>query len=359
MFLVILAHVSGLCDSDKLGLSFNAYLGLVTQGASVAFMFCSGMIATYLMQFSDDWPRIRLKMIKRGLFLIFVVHPVLSIVTYGYFENQQGLWHNLTHVYQITDTIGLCLIIAPTVIRATSHSARLFIIISLLIFAILTRIWWIPDSVIPSLAKVAFVGTDPGGNSMISVGWPLVPWLAIYLSGSFAGDMYTRIRSGLLPYVEASKRAWNRALLLAAVGVALSVFYVILKRSNPFGWDERLFLIIYPTRTTALLPCYLALVYAFMAYLANHVDGKSRYNVVYWGLSLLGRTSLFTFVTQFIIIWTIPALLGFKGTLGYLGFATMFSIGLLVSVTIAYPYGRFRGRVDANEYQLLVRDPSG
>ncbi len=359
MFLVILAHTSGLCDPDKMGLSFNAYLGLITQGASVAFMFCSGMIATYLMQFSSNWPQMRLKMVKRGLFLIFIVHPLLTLVTYGYLENQRGLLHYFTHVYQITDTIGLCLIIAPALIRATNHSARFFIIVSLLIFAVIMRIWWIPESVAASLTKVALVGAGPERDSIISVGWPIIPWLAIYLSGSFAGDMYTKIRTGDLEYAEASRSAWTRGIRLAVSGIALTATYLILKRTNPFGWDESIFLILYPTRTTSLLPCYLALIYAFIAYLANHIDGKHNFNTGYWGLSLLGRTSLFTFVTQFIIIWTIPALLGFKGTLGYLGFATMFLIGLVVSVVVAYPYGRFRGRVESDEYQLLIRSNKG
>ncbi len=355
MLMVVASHAFLLCDMSKLDQWFKANLYLVTQIASLAFMFVSGMIMTYLMHMANDSREVRLKFLKRGLFLIILVHPVLRLVTFVYTDNNQGFLDNMIYDHPITDTIGLCLIVAPILIRATGRSLRLGLVIFLLLVTLGVNIWWHPKSGIAEVLRIALFGLDPGSDSAFTVGWPFIPWLAIFLCGSFVGEIYTSVKKGVLRATEAARRLRRWAAILIPTGLALSSCYLLLKRFDPLAWGSDVLVALYPRRTTFLLPCYLGFMFVVVAYLVLHIDTKGKYNRVYWALSIFGRTSLFTFVTQFLVVWTIPTLFGLKGTLGYAGFAVTVIAGLLACLVMSYSYGRLRQRISKHDYQDLVR----
>lgn len=355
MLLVVMSHAYLMCDTTRLDEWFNANLFLVTQVASLAFMFVSGMIMTYLMHMANDSAQVRMKFLKRGLFLIFIIHPVLRLVTFVYADDHEGFVYNMIYDHPITDTIGLCLIVAPILIGSIKTSLRLGLVITMLLLTLAVKLWWHPDAGMAEVIRVGFFGLDPGSDSALSIGWPFVPWLAIFLCGSFVGESYAAVKQGRLLAREAAKRLRRAALILVPTGLVLSSVYMILKRYNPFAWSSQTFVALYPSRTTFLLPCYLGLLLVMVAYLVLHVDAAGKANRVYWALSLFGRMSLFTFVTQFIFVWTIPTLLGLKGGLGYFGFVITIVVGLSVCLVLAYYYGRLRHRVVAGDYQRWAR----
>lgn len=354
MLLVITAHAFALCDPARIAAWAFSNLLLITGAASVAFMFTSGMITTFLMHFGDDSPHARWRFIKRGIFLILVVHPLILFVTLDYFRDPRGYFYEFTHDFQITDTIGLCLLIAPFVIRRTGRGVRLALIIALLVFTQATLIWWHPQSAAAKIITEFFFGSMPDTDSIISVGWPLIPWLAIFLSGSLVGEFYVEARRGTLAPREFSRRLWKAGFLQFVLFLALCTAYWWLKHSDPFSWTPATFLAIYPTRTTALLPGYLAGILAIVAMLVRYVDADRHYNRPLWALSIFGRNSLFVFVTQFVVIWTLPAALGFKGSLGYGGLVATIAIGTIVCLILAYMYGRWRGRISSDDYLRIT-----
>ncbi len=355
MLLVVMAHALLLSDHSKLGEWFSSYIYLVTQSASLAFMFVSGMIMTYLMRMAGDSSKARLKFFKRGLFLIVIIHPILRLATFVYSNTHHDFLYNMIHDHPITDTIGICLIMAPFLVIATNHRLRLGLIIFMLSLTLAIRLWWHPDSGVAEIIKVGFFGADPGSDTTLAVGWPVIPWLAVFLCGSFIGEMYTAIKKQQISHLEAVKRLRRSAVILMSIGLVLSICSLALKRLNPFDWEFDVFLALYPGRTTFLLPCYLSLMLAVVAYLVLHVDAGRGYNRLFWALSIFGRTSLFTFVSQFIVVWTIPTLLGLKGTLGYQGLVITICSALIVCWFMSYAYGRLRNRVTANDYQELSR----
>lgn len=355
MILVIIAHSFLLCDPAKLDSRFYSYFALGTGIASVTFMFTSGMTITYLMLARDDQPKVQRRFVKRGLFLLFVIHPVIRLVSYPFFSDTGDILHNMIRDYPITDTIGLCLITAPALVRTTGQAARIKLIIALLLLTLAVRLWWHPGPGFGEIVKIALFGPVTNAASGLIVAFPLAPWLAIYLCGSMSGEIFYTIKQRLISPQDAAMQLMRSGWRLLPIGIALAVLYIALKKLNPFGWSSETLLILYPSRTTFLLPWYLGLIHLACAYLIRNVDGRGRYHRVYWGMSIFGRNSLFTFVLQFALVWSIPALLGLKGAAGYPEFVTIIIAATIISWVLAYGYGRIRNRVVANDYAQLRR----
>jgi len=103
-----------------------------------------------------------------------------------------------------------------------------------------------------------------------------------------------------------------------------------------------------------LLPVYLAALALLFAVFLKEIDISGRYNRFFWLLSVFGRTSLFTFVLQFAVVESVPALLGMKETLGLVGFIVLFVAGSMLIWLLAYLYGRWRGWISDNDYAICV-----
>jgi hypothetical protein len=89
--------------------------------------------------------------------------------------------------------------------------------------------------------------------------------------------------------------------------------------------------------------------------LIHQIDIAGNYNRIFWFLSIMGRTSLFTFVIQFAVVQSFPAMLGFKGSLGLKGYLLLFIMGLTVTWLLSYSYGRLRGWFQNNDYAECVK----
>jgi uncharacterized membrane protein len=139
-------------------------------------------------------------------------------------------------------------------------------------------------------------------------------------------------------------------MILGFSGVVLFAAFEVLKSTNPFSWDDHTFILLYPARTTFMLPFYIGMILGLVAFLITSVEGNKTYNRAYWYLSIFGRTSLFAFVTQFVILWTIPALLGLKAKLGLTELVVVFAAATLACWGLSYGYARLRGRAEKNDY---------
>ena len=225
--------------------------------------------------------------------------------------------------------------------------ARAVIIAAMLLSTLVARAFVIPSEAWILILQEAIFG----GLELPSYFWfPLVPWLAIFLTGSFVGQALARVRQGTL---EASTliHQMNRAGLgLAFLGLFLTACYKLLKISFGAVWSPDVFLAAYPAQTTTLLPGYLAVLLWVFAALMQRIDISGRYDRLMWLLSISGRTSLFTYVVQFAVVESAPALLGLKGTLGISGFLTLFATGQITMWFLAHAYGRTRGWFPRDDY---------
>lgn len=355
MILVIMQHAYHLIDPAQALGSVNLTIYGITRMASVAFMAVSGMMISYFLETRPDWKQVQRRFAKRAIFLILFAHPAIALVRYYYFAGDR-MTHfllSLYHDYPITDTIAVCLLIAPLIIRFTKPAGRIALIIGMLAITPLVSAFFQPASGVLVVLKIALFG-KVGTQSTVSVPWPLVPWLAIFLCGALMGEGLASIRTGKLPVADLVQKMRKAALWLAVGGVVLSGGYKLLKMQLGGSWDPNFFDAIYPTRTTGLLPIYLAILLMIFSFLMVRIDIRHKYDRPAWFSSVFGRTSLFTYVSQFAVVHTTPALLGLKGHLTLTGYVILFVVGLPISWLISYGYGRFRGWITPHDFSRLV-----
>lgn len=156
-----------------------------------------------------------------------------------------------------------------------------------------------------------------------------------------------------------STRQFIRRLLKVAAymfltSVILSGGYKVLKIGYGGVLSQELFEALYPSRTTGLLPAYFAVLLTVFAALTYIIDVRDHYNRVFWATSVIGRTSLFAFVAQFVVIWTIPSLLGWKWQLCLGSVALLCLIGIVVCSGLCYIYGRLRRWITKDDYSKLL-----
>jgi uncharacterized membrane protein len=353
MALVMLQHSYHLVNPDLLTPTTDFIVYFTTKIASVAFMAVSGMMISYFLFTRNDWQAVYSRFAKRAILLIVLAHPAIWLTRYFYYDAaMRSTLYGLNHEYPITDTIGLSLLIAPLIIRSTSTRFRIVLAVCVLAFTPFAVAFFMPQSPVLSMAKEAVFGQTVD-RSILQVGWPLVPWLAIFLLGSFVAEGLDGVRKGRLSASTLSKHMVRTAFWLAPLGVVLTAAYKILKMQFGDSWDLDFFKAIYPGRTTSLLPIYLAVLLIVYAFLMTRIDVRGKHDRVTWFFSVFGRTSLFTYIMQFAVIHSVPSLMGLKGKLNSWQPLVLFAIGLPICWSISYAYGRLRGWIGADDYEQL------
>jgi hypothetical protein len=331
--------------------------------ASVAFMAVSGMMISYFLlearaAGSGRTPgQVAARFRWRALFLLVFAHPAIQLARLGNLDAPElGVWgqlvHRLIYDFPITDTIALCLVLAPPLMLRLSPAGQLALAVGLLAVTPAVRLLWQPSAALPSVLEAALFGTV-SEQPMVGVGWPLAPWLGIFLLGGLAGGLLARARRGEISLPALVRRLLVQAAWLFGVGCALVAAYKLLRITRSGAVPELAFQVLYPDRTTALLPIYLSLLTVLLAALLWHVDWRGRYDRVLWGLSVLGRTSLFTYVTQFVFVHSLPAACGLRGRLDLAGVLGIAAMAVAATWLLAYGYGRARGWIAADDYRAL------
>ncbi|MDQ2768228.1 MAG: DUF1624 domain-containing protein, partial [Gemmatimonadota bacterium] len=161
--------------------------------ASPAFMLISGSMLGLLSaaRSTEQFARVRAKLVDRGLFLIIIAHALIVIAHLPLREGPRA-WMRWGF---ITDTIGVCLLVVPTIVRRVSGRACLA-----LASTMYTASWWIVCAWHPTQLAARFVKDTifgPMGTSTRLYNFPVLPWLAVYLAGtSLGGEMARRRERG-------------------------------------------------------------------------------------------------------------------------------------------------------------------
>ena len=93
--------------------------------------------------------------------------------------------------------------------------------------------------------------------------------------------------------------------------------------------------IFYPLRTFTLFPAYLAAFLSIFLFVSHRTQIKERSGPLDEVFRIFGRTSLFTYVTQYYVIQTVPYLLGWFGSSSLLQYGAILVIGLPLLYIIA------------------------
>jgi hypothetical protein len=354
MVLVILQHAYLNRNPATMPPFVDLAVWATTYMAAIAFMAISGAMFSYALSV-QSWRISYPRYCKRALFLLLAVHPAINL-TDSWFRLAgvapsdwvRAAAQRLLPDFPITDTIAVCILVGPPLILGLRGLARAGLVTAMLVATVVARVTATSLSPPASLVVEALFGS----LHLPEVFWfPLVPWLAIFLSGSFLGQQLAQLKDGRLTAPDLVRRLQVAGTLLAVGSVCLTGGYVVAKALCRDVWSPAVFIGLYPRQTTTLLPGYLAMQCWALAALLTRLTIKKTLDRFVWLLMILGRTSLFTYVVQFLIVESLPAVLGLKGTLGVRGVFALFVVGLAVMLLLSYSYGRCRGWLRGSDFR--------
>ncbi len=350
MVLVITQHAFHLATVDLAQSSVGTLIYAVTRMASVAFMVVSGAMIGFFQSKASDQGKLVRRYLKRAIVVALSGHLLIPLVRYFYYQADPGgrFLHNLAADYPITDTIAVCLAIGVIIITRMSSRKRGMLAIALLVVTPAIQLLWSVEGKLAIIIKEALFGA-PFVETPIAVPWPLVPWLGVFLIGSIGGAAIGQIWKKPESVERKSRDFLKVSLLLFACGMALSVAYKLLRVHAGDLFSTEFFHVIYPTRSTLLLPVYLGILLAVLALILRIVRAGSGSLLPVWVLTVFGRTSLFTYITQFIYVHTLPAIAGYKGNLTLTGYIILLLLSLPASWITSYGYGRISGKIKGGD----------
>ncbi|MDA8138640.1 MAG: heparan-alpha-glucosaminide N-acetyltransferase domain-containing protein [Desulfobacteraceae bacterium] len=358
MVLVLLQHSYLSTNSKLIPFFIDKTIWLITYSAAIAFVSISGAIYSYFLFMAHNWKSIYKHYAKRALFIIIVGHIAIgftayyfnTIVLYGGSSGSYSLFRKLLGSFPITDVIGFFMLIAPAFIVRVPPKARAALVVFLLLIPIPIKSLNLSDNHALNILKEVLFGTP----TIPEIFWfPLVPWFAIFLCGSFVGEALANVNQNRTHITVLLKRINSTAFLLLACSLGLTLFYKLLKITFNGHVNSNFLLSLYPNQTTTLLPGYLAILVWILAASMKRIDVMGRYDKLQWYLSILGRTSFFTYIVQFAIVESLPALLGINRSLNLVGFGLLFVTGVVITWWVSFIYGRLRGWITGRDYQEL------
>lgn len=342
MILVFFHHSFLSVNLTLISAKSTALIRLITGFAAIAFVMISGTVYSLFLYNENNWRKRFKRYAKRALVLILFAHPAINLTSFFFRANTyphgsigQRLIHILLVEFPITDTIGLCMLIAPFFIIKLRPLARFILITIILVGCQLLRYGISTESQELSWIMEAFIGTY--GEPRI-FWFPLLPWFAIFLSGSFIGIKLSNMQKGKLPFHNTIIELRNTAIKLFCLS---SLFIIFSKSIRIFIGDDisqNLSAMLSADRLTTLFPGYAAILFMLLSWMIHRIELNGKYFRISRLLAILGRTSLFTFIIQFAVVESCPALLGLKGNIGLVGFISIFLTGSLVVTSLSFYY---------------------
>ncbi len=354
MVLMILAHAYLNVNEELLSPALAIFFWFLNYLPAVAFVWISGTVFSYFLYTAADPAKTYRRYAARAAFLILLAHPAINLASLGFTMplHETSPWYfsllsQLVFGFPITDTIAVCIFLAPFFIRGIPPLNRALVILAMLFITPLVVALINPHHSSLLLLKEAFFGAigEP------RVFWtPFIPWFAIFLTGSFMGKQLALVKQKNLSYAYLVQTMYKTGFFLVLMSTVLTIGYKVLKVVFEADWNPNIFAALYPKQTTSLLPCYLGMLYLIFARLVHRIEIAGHYDRLVWFLSVFGRTALFTFLVQFAVVESMPALLGLRGNIGLSGFVTLFLIGACIVWLLSFAYGRMRGWVSEHDY---------
>ncbi len=356
MVMVIVQHAYLNVDETLVPKPFASLIWLSTAFAAVAFVSISGLVMGCFYTLTPRWTKLYKKTVKRGLVLLVVAHPLINALSYFFrMAHQPDLYGHLPLAgrvfldFPVTDTIAVCLLISPVILLLRRASVQWIVVCVLLLGAQLVPALTPDSGPTGSILKEVFLGT--AGESPTWYWFPLLPWIAIFLSGVGIGRGMAEVAGGGRPVSTFNRQMLKTAVVLALISVALTLGHHFLERAVVFtGWRSAVMEALRPRQHTGLFPGYLSiLLFLYLAASRRLSTAKTASRTI-WILSVFGRTSLFTFVIQYAVVESIPALLGLTTNIGVGRYLVLLAAGLLTVWGLAYGYGRMRGSIQKDDF---------
>lgn len=345
MLFVCLAHFGSVYAASSPGRVEWNVVWVVSMIASPTFMLLSGMMAGMLsVTRADAFPRIRVTLADRGLFLLLVGHPLI-VISYlpSYPTLSQALWRGF-----ITDVIAVSIIFGPWIVAHVSSRYRLGLAAGLFATGWLILFAWHPEGVVADTSRYLLAGPD---GRLMRWNFPVLPWFATYLVGTVVGERFGAItRAGAR--VEAER-------YLVRMGASASILAVLLKAghlglSRAGNWvpagDSPAYMLTSPLQKFPPSLAYLLWYGGVGLILTGLILRADRLGLFHRGLewlSLLGRTSLFVFLLQFYLYFVVLYYLA-------LPFSPLWPLYFALSMGVVYGMARWWWGIGGNRYLELT-----
>jgi hypothetical protein len=328
----------------------SAQLATIGMVATPTFLLISGAMVGLMASGSTDLHGLRTKLLNRGLFLVTVGHLLISAAE----AHQDGGLLQAIESSTIVDEIGLATVLASANVArlADARTAQRIAGFALLTFcaswsAVLI---WHPSGHAGLSIKQVLLGGDLTESRLNVYTSPTVQYLSIYAMGLPLGHLVCNRRGDLTSRGDLSSRGLyaNYAMILGlTLTLTASLLHLVGAR-----WSQHLAIgalhdaVSFTTRISYKMPpaplylmfyagAGLALSGALLWLAARHIG-----SFIMVRLATIGRASLFVFVLQYFLYWTLPDLLGIRVNRWC---AAVFMLNVLLIYHAAAVWVRYRG----------------
>lgn len=279
--------------------------------ASPLFIILSGIMLGFLYHTRQDrFGPIKANFILRGMFLLTIVHALLvgsHIVLVGSFEAART-WQFMT------DAIGLNFVLGVFLIEHLPRRHLMLLGCSLYAVSWGSLLWWHPEPLFLLYVKQVLVGAEPVHLDTLNLNFPFLPWLGVYLLASGMGSAIGKSVRSESPAAIA-RLILQAAVTLLAAAILMKIGYrLLIKPGLLLHVQDPLWL--YPLvdqfKKIPPAPVYLAFyggIGLLLMSLLFWLDAHHRCEPVITVLRTLGRTSLFVFLLQSYVYFTVFPLL--------------------------------------------------
>jgi len=298
MLLVCVAHFFTVYFPPK-GIPWVVLMQRSFMVASPTFILVSGLMLGFLYKSQlPEFASIRLKLVDRAVFLITVGHILIMIARAAL----PGGFNTAIHRVFITDAIGFSIIAGSFLITRTSTQTRFLLSVMLYVASWIMTLFFHPSFTLLRGIHDALFGTFMDEGPYL-VGFYLVPWFSFYLLGSCLGEV-------LSDKMNSRRRlaAWilRTALVFTGLAVAIKGAYMFLHRFGVIPHSEWAYSLTSLFQKYPPGPVYflfyggIGMFVLFLLLQFGRVRIAKSY--VSWA-SVLGRTSLITFIIQYYVYW--------------------------------------------------------
>jgi len=310
MLFACLAHFAWWMENAYPSLSMlMAMTGMV---ATPAFMVLSGsMIGLKAGRAGAVGRKMRLDLIDRGIFLIVVAHLLIAVAE----VHRSGTFLQRLVQFNSVDEIGLgCMLFgAFNGLALKPMRTLLALAFGLTCLGWALALAWHPIMPSAEVVEELLVG-QLTNNPIIDYACPMAPFLALLIAGVALGRFVARReQQGALDSIATPLFLLGATLASAALVAHLGYSWAAMRGWVPTEGAWRTSLMI--SRKMPPSPGYLAfftglalLMFGLLAYLRR--AARARW-LLEW-LATIGQVSLFVFVLQYFVFWTLPDLLGLK-----------------------------------------------
>lgn len=316
MLVIIAGHCGNNLDASPASDLYRRLVHHPLRAGTVGFALTSGVLFGAFLASRSDLDRIFARYRSQALRLLLVAHPLISLALFLAHRPADGppdvsFFRFFTRRIYVTDILAAIFLVAPLV-RHLRPSMRLLLGVLLLGLA---REWdcaALGERPVLTLLREVLAGAEMHPPKVLLDGYPLLGITGMFLAGTWVGDHLGAVQHGS-HQPTFPRRLWKVAAVCTGVGAVLSAIWAAARFH--FGGGEAMYTrcLLYPNRFGSLFPLYLAATIALFAF-AFALDARKgpRSAPERWCV-LLGKTSLFTYVFQYVLAETLPALLGLQG----------------------------------------------